>query len=1672
MAVADVLLTNALATQIAGLLLGSQPGHCVRVDDVNADLARNLADALSAELPEAEIRVLRSDPSDPIDISAERAIEIRNRKRVACVLIVPAGEGHAASSLDNSFRRVPVLTAYSKVEDLLREQIDDPQLRALVARNRSKLRGKRQEAWVEFLSQLAANPTELTFGRNLWRLGLVPDLGSDPGSRLDRNALAVRAISSPSRPASAMDERFTVGGLQEGPWRGPLRRFCDSRGAVLANARIWTREISEEFQSLSFDKWWLAESVVEDVSALEVVPFIGALSKVETWSKLKLGGDGQLMLLVPEDATAPVTVRWRTTPQNVSGIAKWILNVQPPEDLRTESTEPLSTTTVNGDKRQGTLRVSLDEDSLSEGTRFVVSVQAIGPRGEPVVLSTGTPAAADSQEFQIVGGPAAEVKTRRSAAVCIPEAVLRAAVEGLDDLTEDLVSWDLPGQVFALRLGNRRSVQVRVCEPLIRMQRDAAAHADRPVQFRAQAAYGTPIDYDAAELVSLNLPPALKRARSEFLSALSASQERDTVESAQWTDELRRLASVYAASYKRALDGDQSLDDLLRMDTLALSIRRSSDVIDAVVVLPTHPLRALWVASHDRILRSWADEAVAIASKGARQRAVDMDLVSQLAPANLPFTIPTPSGRIAVYSEELTFGAGLYIVPSDIDSEAVAEAVASVLDLPRTGAAKRSTSHLIRERIRAYEAAHTPGEALRVLAVNPGSGDLVASALTVPVTDEPEDRDVRRLEILAYSDSPSYTRPVSALADLQRSMRLREFSRKLTHLAPPVSLAVRPVDRLAVDEQAAHVAIVQDVGAPEVGFGRDPGRRPTFQDLLVPLVTSSVVDNGRLVWNNAAATGATSGGSDDDLSVVHRSHQRAVARWASIDDGRIPTVKVELDAEHQGRVRAAHDRADWVIGVDRFVGVDLYESGNSGLIGESYILDYAPDFVEGVGDRLTVTTSDHGEVEALLEDAMRDLGLADVAQSVGNVLSTLSVVSGRLALRLLENSNHAREAVSLAAVITHLRSKGELDGLIVVPVDAHPEIFGVAARDEGTARRCDLLLVRVGQRSFKIECVEVKSRKDARLPQLLAEHIVDQLEDTKRVLEARFFASDPPRIDQQLQLARLASVLHYYADRSVGHGHIAQEKVGDIHRYIDRVTDMKEPAEIALRGYVISLDGDAGFQKKYGDVPLTVLTADDLGRVGFTTAVLPVRDAPTTTPESASTAISGSPDTGGAAAPTFEPGTPDVRARVQTPADRSLALDAASQDTPGQNQPRRSPLPADATPTGPAVEDDELRAPEAVPPAPGPQRGADHEVRSTVETGLSRSAGQTQPASTPSALEVLLGKDQSAAAVEWRLSTQGSPHAFILGIPGQGKSVTTRRIIRSFADQGLPSLVFDFHGDMAAEPPAGAAVLDAAVGLPFSPFEADVRAGRPIATTAWEISEIVAYVTKLGEIQRNSVYDALLEVYGRHGWRGTTAGADLPSMSEFAASLEDAEQNARGRNARQRLRPMTDFGLFQDDASGAFDLLANYGGGVVIDLSSLGLEEVQIFAASFILRKIYREMFKWTQDHTMKLAVVLDEAHRMAKDVTLPKLMKEGRKYGVSVVVASQNADDFHRDVLGNAGAKIVFRTNHPASRGVAGFLRGRGGADLSQEIEKLGVGVAYVSTPDNPQARKTYMDE
>ena len=99
------------------------------------------------------------------------------------------------------------------------------------------------------------------------------------------------------------------------------------------------------------------------------------------------------------------------------------------------------------------------------------------------------------------------------------------------------------------------------------------------------------------------------------------------------------------------------------------------------------------------------------------------------------------------------------------------------------------------------------------------------------------------------------------------------------------------------------------------------------------------------------------------------------------------------------------------------------------------------------------------------------------------------------------------------------------------------------------------------------------------------------------------------------------------------------------------------------------------------------------------------------------------------------------------------------------------------------------------------------------------------PNERPSEISVPLGVSLDDEVVEWKASVKGSPHLFIIGIPGQGKSWTVTRLLCESARQGLPALTIDFHGQFGSSASeyyrlAKPTVWEATQGLPFSPFDA------------------------------------------------------------------------------------------------------------------------------------------------------------------------------------------------------------------------------------------------------------
>jgi hypothetical protein len=71
---------------------------------------------------------------------------------------------------------------------------------------------------------------------------------------------------------------------------------------------------------------------------------------------------------------------------------------------------------------------------------------------------------------------------------------------------------------------------------------------------------------------------------------------------------------------------------------------------------------------------------------------------------------------------------------------------------------------------------------------------------------------------------------------------------------------------------------------------------------------------------------------------------------------------------------------------------------------------------------------------------------------------------------------------------------------------------------------------------------------------------------------------------------------------------------------------------------------------------------------------------------------------------------------------------------------------------------------------------------------------------------------------------------------------------------------------------------------------------------------------------------------------------------------------------------------------------------------------------------LYKDMFRRGIQNRITHAVVFDEAHRAAGLKLIPTMAKECRKYGISLVVASQEAKDFNISLFSAIANYLVLR--------------------------------------------------
>jgi len=318
---------------------------------------------------------------------------------------------------------------------------------------------------------------------------------------------------------------------------------------------------------------------------------------------------------------------------------------------------------------------------------------------------------------------------------------------------------------------------------------------------------------------------------------------------------------------------------------------------------------------------------------------------------------------------------------------------------------------------------------------------------------------------------------------------------------------------------------------------------------------------------------------------------------------------------------------------------------------------------------------------------------------------------------------------------------------------------------------------------------------------------------------------------------------------------------------------------------------------------------------------------------------------------------------------------------------------------------------------------------------------------------IRLGVDKSSGEpVEWSVSSSANPHLMIVGFPGMGKTEAVMNICQQLMTQSIVPIVFSYHPDIderLSEKLSGVQLLDHQQ-LGFNPMHLDEVTRTSHVDSAGMLRDVFAAMfPDLGDVQLSTLRKAILDSYIRHGWGGESESPTVPEFRDFYNILKRDPKPER--NLLVRLDELHDYQIFTN--SGNVRSLLESNAPLVLQIHATQNELVQRSVAMLALYNVYKEMFRRGVQPRITHAVIFDEAHRASKMRLLPKLAAECRKFGISLILASQSANDFDTALFSNVASFLLLRmTDQDAntlSKNITTSDQAKRTSDRMKQLEK-----------------------
>lgn len=1077
-------------------------------------------------------------------------------------------------------------------------------------------------------------------GAALYELGLIPDreLWAAPDLVIKRIQDNRECMSKLLSSEASLLGRIHELGLSDLDLRKRLGQFL--RGVEIERPNVWAQTLlmDRAGRELCFDKWRFQDSMLPDrvrirVTDLDLPKATGQEADQRLHSLIE-----NYYLAPKQKKTLTVTFAVEPAPSRVKGLDHFIVqlvSLVPGEESQPIGVERRKPIWQNERRTTKLTLTSLNQVDFEEGW-YAIRVVPCTAAGDPVPLEpdqeSRTPN--ESEAFYILPDmveqtDGAETGRTTPQEPSLQHALIRACFQAIQNGRDPMeiatvsAAWTKNNargkaeaqEVVSFRFSSQGQLWQTFVPPILKQLEQTILQSPRDLRL-----WRIDIEGGAARLPDV---PVLEWPKSvafeAFLDARTAyfatvqQGEANLVTQGISLSTNRALAYSYAEAYRdwladilaqigRATGAE--LPNLAKLLRLAISIDAARLVIEdhrgrrrseAFLLGPTHPLRALYFAGWTALAQNWIQ---AVTEQEDYRNTIRDTLLEEFNALDVPSALVLPDGRLVAATESLHPYWQLYTSLGETNPRGLVADVCGAIGLEEPSLGGNAiTGELIALRIARFLTQQPYIRTLSLNAFNPGSATVLADALIA--LQKQESFAHLRYDIRLFVADPEAPGVGSALEQLLSPERggsreeVDAFARSTgNHLFPKLSLAVQPIRGFSDRPEAhrAHITLLFEMfQAQEVVVQPplpDSEIASPLHGLMQSFVRSYEEDEAGSRWLRQPQHGPAEplpgapeiSGMLTDLAL---SLSRATATAATLLAGTdLPTLRLQLGLEQKTFLHQVHQVSDWVFLIDRYIGIEYFDHG-ARSDRPNYLVDYTPGGkASDDGHKLIITSRSLLEIETIFGRMLESLHLPESATITARLMGDLRSLSGRLALKLVSATSQQYEALGLALARRFLEAEGALTNQIVLPLDAHLDLFRSNRTQFGSdndplpLHRTDLALFDLNEADRIITCklVEVKCHQSVSTSAMddLMRHISQQVKRSETVLKQHF---DPQiqRPDRPILTQSFARMLSFYLDRASRYNLLLPDAIQEGH-YLLATLERGYTLEFQRVAFVFDLD--------------------------------------------------------------------------------------------------------------------------------------------------------------------------------------------------------------------------------------------------------------------------------------------------------------------------------------------------------------------------------------------------------------------------------------------------------------------------------------------------------------------